>query len=279
MSRNFSLLVSAVLASAGFCCAGATASANDGGISMGGSPGLLGSHPSVRMASELIKISVRGNRVRADCRFVFVNSGPACRVRMGFPDRGEGADDPDEESDPEKVMKTPPHTTFDSFASWVDGRPVGTRLIRADLPGSYWHAKTVRFPGHSAVHIRDVYTQTLGGGIVSAGGGVGSAAQVAYVLHTGASWHGAIGRTEVAIELPDPKPSRQLMLRSTAAASISGNGRDLRGRLPSENTVIWKGPCTPTVSGSTIRFVRTNWRPVEADDIELTYGFKGIAPR
>jgi hypothetical protein len=84
--------------------------ANDGGIAFGGSPGLLNGHPSVSMSSELIRIEVSKLELKADCTFVFVNHGPACEVRMGFPDQGLGALDPDEES--LNPAKSPPKNHF-----------------------------------------------------------------------------------------------------------------------------------------------------------------------
>ncbi|MEP6757329.1 MAG: hypothetical protein ABJA67_17630, partial [Chthonomonadales bacterium] len=60
--------------------------ANDGGISMGGSPKLLKGHPSVIMQSEIIRLNVKSEYVEVDCNFVFVNRGKKCTVRMGFPD-------------------------------------------------------------------------------------------------------------------------------------------------------------------------------------------------
>ena len=138
--------------------AGGAAQANDGGIAYGGSPGLLKGHPSVSMQSEVINITIMDKKVSVDCEFVFKNEGDACTVRMGFPDVGEGSYDPDEESG-EEVMKTPPKTTFKSFVSYVNGKQVATELIRAKEEGQYWHSKTVNFPAHSTVKIRDVYIQ------------------------------------------------------------------------------------------------------------------------
>ena len=91
------LIVVARVVVAGLLALGVRASANDGGIHMGGSPGLLHGHPTVTMTGEVIKMTVDDAKVTVDCRFVFTNNGPACTVRMGFPDQGVGADDPDEE--------------------------------------------------------------------------------------------------------------------------------------------------------------------------------------
>jgi hypothetical protein len=244
--------------------------ANDGGIALGGNPRLLNSHPSVQMTSEHIRLTVEDRQVRVDCDFVFTNHGSGCVVRMGFPDVGIGAHDPDEET--EIPMAQPPHTTFTSFRSYVDGRLVTTKLIRADTEGHYWHTKSVRFPAHSVVHIRDVYTQRVGGGITE--DGKGSAEQVGYIVHTGASWHGPIGHTQIDVTFHCSQIHGTPVPVAVTNVARNGDGRALIRPVSSSDTVVWKGPCVPTVQGNTLRFVRTNWRPTTNDDLELTYGYR-----
>ncbi len=261
----------------GVCALGSVATqalANDGGISMGGSPRLLSGHPSVTMTSEVINIVVDKDKYTVDCRFVFTNSGPACAVRMGFPDEGEGANDPDEEADPKEVLNTPPHTTFTSFRSYVDGNLVATKLVRANEEGHYWHTKQVGFPAHSVRRIHDVYTQRLGGGIFSLDGGKnGYMKQVAYTLHTGSSWHGNIGRSEVNITFRSkaiPQPLQLIPLNTISKTYPN----ELHVNSISPNAVTWKGPCAPQAQGKTLHFVRTNWRPTAKDDLMLTYNYR-----
>lgn len=171
------------------------ASANDGGISYGGSPRLLEGHPSVSMQSEVIRMTVGPDKATVDCRFVFRNSGAACRVRMGFPDQARGADNPEEDSEGGPAPKTKPQSAFTSFRSYVDGHLVPTELIHGAHGGNWWHAKVVAFPAHRTVNVRDVYTVPLGGQIIDRG----SMSQTSYILHTGSSWHGPIGRSEVDV--------------------------------------------------------------------------------
>lgn len=266
----FTLIVTGVTGSV----TGALAIPNDGGIAFGGTPRLLKTHPSVRMASEIIRITVGKKTLKTDCRFVFVNSGAACTVRMGFPDRGVGASDPDEEN-ADNTMHTPPRTTFQSFQSWVDGRRVPTKLIRASDEGEYWHTKTLKFPAHKTMIVRDVYTQSVGGGILSISGHNGFASQVGYILHTGASWHGSIGRSEVIVTFSDPKLPATLKAVPVAQVSKTKDGRDVRNSIPAGDVVAWVGPCKPTINGRTLRFVRENWNPTNGDDIQLTFDYTG----
>ena len=62
--------------------------ANGSAMTNGGSPQMLEGHPTVQMESEVIRITVGKETVRAGCRFVFHNFSPVCTVRMGFPDEG-----------------------------------------------------------------------------------------------------------------------------------------------------------------------------------------------
>src|SRR4051794_11540766 len=85
--------------------------ADDASISWGGAPRLLKGHRWVEMRSEVVRMTVGERRVHVDCRFVFENRGPACSVRMGFPDNGEGGYDEDDAEDREEHR--PPRTRED----------------------------------------------------------------------------------------------------------------------------------------------------------------------
>jgi hypothetical protein len=238
-----------------------TARANDSALSYGGSPRPLDSHPTVSMKSELIKMVVGERVVTVDCRFVFENHGGTCKVRMGFPDQGRGAADPDEEG-----PKNPPTGTFNSFKSWVGGQPVKTTVARAAHSGNFWHVKTVTFPGHGTLEVRDIYTVDVGN---SVGFEVPCSVQwTSYLLHTGASWHGNIGRSEIVVEF------RRKGVKSPIAARAILKERPHPNFVDHANdprAVYYNGPCRPTTDGMTMRFVRTNWRPTERDDIRLVF--------
>src|SRR5437016_1907774 len=66
----------------------ATARANDTELSYGGTPRPLNGNTTVSMKNESVKIVIAEKMVTVDCRFTFVNNGPARKVRMGFPDEG-----------------------------------------------------------------------------------------------------------------------------------------------------------------------------------------------
>ncbi len=66
------------------------------------------------MQSEVVKIRVSKHMIKADCSFVFVNNGPACTVRMGFPDQASMP-----MHDPRKHIRG----SFLSFSVFADVRP------------------------------------------------------------------------------------------------------------------------------------------------------------
>lgn len=242
-------------------------SANDGGIAFGGSPRLLSGQGTVSMQREVVRMTVGREIVKVDCQFVFQNSGRACTVRMGFPDQGRGTEDPDEVLDAAEMRK-PPSGTFLSYVSYVDGVRVPTKVIRAAHPGNFWHAKNVRFAAHGIRHVHDIYTLPLGGQMADKGS---QYRNTYYIVHTGASWHGLIGRSEVDITfLPGVLTGP---LKPVAEATLKG--RDLGAMDWAKvrpGTVYYSGPCPPTVHGSRLQFVRTRWRPAYRDDVLLSFG-------
>jgi hypothetical protein len=174
-------------------------------------------------------------------------------------------------------MKTPAQTTFTSFKSYVNGKLVAAKLIRADKPGHYWHAKTVQFAANQSLHIRDVYTQRLGGGVAKVGDKVGSYKQVGYILHTGASWHGNIGKSVVTIRFATGQqaaPIKPVPLKDIARKVPGEDTSPADIAKVTSGNVVWSGPCSPMVNGTTLTFVRTNWKPSKKEDIDLNYGYR-----
>lgn len=252
------------------------ASANDTALSTGGAPKALRSHLSICMVSEVVRLDVGEDKVWVDCTFTFENtSRRSVTVRMGFPDIGYGALDPDEERRyQDRWRVSGPESTFDRFDSWVDGQKVPTNLFRSDRPGEFWHIKTVRFPGLGRRIVRDRYIQHIGFGPVGVSANrFGFAARAAYILHTGSSWHGRIGRSEVIVAF-----HRRRMTGTLRPTRIPPKGwfdgapiRDWSGEA---GRVFYTGPGRPTVHGKTMRFVRTNWRPTARDDVGLVFDLK-----
>ena len=256
-----------ILLAAGVLLLPVASRANDSALAYGGSPKMLKGHPTVSMKSEHVRIEVGEENSVVDCKFVFVNNGSTCKVRMGFPDSGSGESDPDAEG-----QVNPPKGTFKSFQSWVAGKPVKTRVIRADTQGDFWHVKTVTFPANRTLVVRDRYVVEVGG---SVGFDVPMSVQwTSYVLHTGSSWHGPIGRSVVDVTFKRKgvrTPIRAKRIRDT------GPRPNYAENLKSDKrAVYYKGPGRPSVTGKTLRFVRTNWRPAKKDDIHLVFDMRRL---
>ena len=116
--------------------AASAAVADNAALTSGGQPEMLSSHRSVAMASEVVRLTVHWNRVDTDCSFLFVNHGKACKVNMGFPDFGLwGYDYP----------RKKPETMFRQYHSFVDGKPVKTKLVLGKGGREQWQTKTVSF--------------------------------------------------------------------------------------------------------------------------------------
>jgi hypothetical protein len=243
--------------------------ANDGAISMGGTPRLLSSHKTVSMQSEVIRMTVGEEKITTDCRFVFKNDGPAVTVRMGFPDQGRGDVAGAEENEP---PGTPLRGTFITFKSYVDGKPIATKIVKGENVGDYWHVKDVRFPANSTVIIRDVYTQIAGTQITGVNTLLG---QASYILHTGASWKGNIGSTEVLVTFQRKRPTLPLepaVLRREVQDKVLYD----TDWSKDSHRVYWRGFAIPTVKGNTLRFYRTNWKPTPRSDIYLAFDNKNL---
>ena len=231
--------------------------ADDGCMLEGGAPQLMGEHPTVSMVNEIVHISIEHGDTLVDCRFLFHNEGPACTVRMGFPDRAEGAD----VGNPNWGHQ-PPQGNFLYFASYVDGQAVPTEIIDGEDKDEYWHIKSVRFGKGQSRMVRDVYTMMMGG----MSDGIGS---TTYILSTGGSWHRPIERAEIDVTIKNfplplavrPGPNRE--------NHEQGFGDNIPAGSPPA-TVIYRGSCAPTVDGNTLKFVRTNFRPTDEDDVTVS---------
>jgi hypothetical protein len=248
-------------------CLGRLASpvrANDTELTYGGTPRPLNGNTTVSMKSEYVKMVVGETLVTVDCGFTFVNQGPARRVRVGFPDE---VGEPDEGPDGKPL---PPKGTFATFVCWVNGTPVKTTVISGADPGDVWHVKWVDFPANGTVTVRDRYTVEVGNSVAYYPVSVQLAR---YVLHTGSSWHGSLGRSEV--EVVFARKGVKAPIVAARVPKIDDQGPTAVKWRREKGTVYYKGPCEPMISGTTLRFVRTDWRPTREDDILLLFDVIG----
>lgn len=117
---------------------------------------------------------------------------------MGFPD----IDDNHEEG--------PPTSILDGFRSWINRKPVKTKFVSLTPAECYW-VKRVHFaPGETKVVV-DSYSTWYGA--VSAGLPEDEPRYryARYVLTTGATWRGSIGKVTLIVNFADdckPRPYR-----------------------------------------------------------------------
>lgn len=230
---------------------------------------MLNGHASVAMKSEKVVMHIKKDKIRVDCMFKFHNSGPTSVVRVGFPDRGEGAQEPYQGVDIRpKNMKG----TFDSFESWVDGKQVVAELVPTDDRTLFWHAKTVTFKANSDCEIDNYYTLQPGAQVTSENG---MYQQTEYVLHTGSSWHGQIGQAEIVVNFSPDVIGAPIHLVAKKDLQLK-QFFDLKWSTLPKGTVIYEGPCAPTVEKNTLRFFVKNIKPTEHDDIHLYYAYRQL---
>jgi|GEM_PF-2828042 len=253
-----------------FLAASCLAAADDAAISFGGSPTILHSHPSIHMRSEKVVITVLKNKTLYDCRFVLRNAGAACTVQVGFPDRGFGASETAFEEN-KSSGKNIPFSALDDFQSKVDGAAVKTVLRpEGDKPAS-WHAKLVKFGAGQTHVLEESFSVGNSGGISASGGFL---RELRYVLHTGSSWAGTIGKVKIEVNLSNAGitlPAKPLPLSRLGVAE----GRSYSGwaKLPAA-TVAWKGFAAPQRTSTGLRFFTTNLKPTTADDVVLNFGYQ-----
>jgi len=160
-------------------------------VAVSGNIAPMGSHPSIRMISERVEAKLGWDTAAVRCEFIFKNEGKATTVKIGFPEQAYGDVSPIKQS------------SFVSFKSWVDGKPVKTKFMPskeeedAGVTYNAWHIKEVPFAAGQTRKVTNEYTATLG---VDSMGGV----FFDYVLRTGKSWKGTIGDALIIVDVSTP---------------------------------------------------------------------------
>jgi len=235
------------------------AAADNAALTSGGQPRMMDHHLSIAMESEIVRLVVHWDRVETDCSFVFANHGKACSVNMGFPDFGLWAY-------AESRQKTP-HSMFKKYASFVDGKPARTKLVLGKDAGEQWQTKTVSFPANGKRIVREAYTTELGGIAGPQVWGVAS-----YLLHTGASWKGNIGKATIVVTFaPDSELAAPIDMVFNNLQKVGA--KTIEGQLKKRGGIIASGPTKPTIKGRTLTFAKQNWRPTDRDDIYIAFAY------
>jgi len=226
------------------------------------------------MASERIIMDVGKENTNVKCIFVFKNDGPACKVRMGFPDNGAGAYQTEagenEAEAKEKGKKVVPFSAMNWFKSTVDGKPVTTTLINGDIEAGpfSWHTKTVSFQRGQTRRVIDTYQVATGTAITAANTAINEAH---YTMSTGASWKGGIGSVTIVIrfalniiDVPlKPLPVSSLGVKYPSAYE--------GWKSVGKGAVYYAGFAKPVAAGRTLTFTATNLEPTKSSDIQLYF--------
>ena len=243
----------------------ALGAANDAWVGYSGSPKLMKGHPTVRMVSEVVKITVYKEYLLADCRFVFKNEGPATSVRMGFPDWASS----DDGIGPKK-------SNYTWFKSNVNGKAVKTKLVGGRDYGDGFQIKDVAFRRGETKTVRDRYRMRIAIAATSEGDKYGFISGVEYILHTGASWKGKIGRSEVIVNFKKESgfPVRPNPTSDLGVYENRGGYQVPDFWMKDKNRVYYEGPTKPVVRGRSMRFVRKNWEPAADENVAIWFGWK-----
>ncbi|RYG33971.1 hypothetical protein EON81_16830 [bacterium] len=242
---------------------------NDGYLESGEGPARLGKSPTtVGMTSEDIRLTVGRNSVRTTCDFVFNNRGPATTVRMGFPNSMDNM----EEEDYAKPLKP----ILERFRTWVDGREVRAKLVRAakDDPEWSYYVKPVSFAKNGRRRVRVTYstgvgvlaTDTrMGGGRYTLMGG--------YILSSGKGWRGKIGTVSVAVTF---LPSSGVKSPTKAYREIDDSGATFnpqRAKIARDPRTVWvSGPGNVRTHGRTVQFRVKDLEPEKTDNVFVKWG-------
>lgn len=136
------------------------------------------------MASERVKVELHDKRSHVVADFTFRNEGLATKVVMAFP---------------EESHQYPPTRAIGQLTSWVDGKRVHCERIILPTSGSKHNSdyvaawlKSVTFAAHQTRHVRVDYW--------ARNGDIGDYVWNGYILTTGATWKGKIGRVQLDVD-------------------------------------------------------------------------------
>lgn len=250
------------------------ANADAGWITAGGTAHLIEDKAgTVSMQSEIVKIRVGKHMVRADCTFVFVNNGPSCSVRMGFPDQASMP-----MHDPRKHIRG----SFLSFSAFVNGKRIKSEVVednKVEDGFGVWHASKVDFGENETVLVRNTYKVRPGILPISENS---TAKSVAYILETASSWGSPVKKGDIFVtfnKLATPK-SLNVDLNTSFNDMVPAWSQD------SPQNVVWSGTNNPTLEGRTLHFSFSDLSPTKEDDILILYdrmnflqtvGYSGIS--
>lgn len=242
-------------------------------ISAGGAAHQMKGGGMVSMESEIVRIKISDHLQEVDCTFEFENNGPACSVRIGFPDF---SNIPDLTS---KDTATNLKPSFLSYQCYVDGKESKSELVPADddYGGDddvkLWHASDVQFPANSKLTVRDCYTQLPDLSPADIQKPIQQCIKVTrYILQTAASWPGAVKRADIYVTFDKgvtPAPIEAISVQDVMHSGVKSS-KEWWSKA-SAHTVCYSASVKPSVDGQELHFTLTDFRPTEKDDLLLLY--------
>ncbi|MCK4777647.1 MAG: DUF4424 family protein, partial [Actinomycetia bacterium] len=140
------------------------------------------------MEEETVKIKMTKYGADVECEYIFRNTGPAQTVVMGFP----------EIRDEEGEMDSSP---VENFKAYDKDKPLAVEVkeipIKEENQGyKYWYTHKVIFDAGETKTVRNTFHAPLSGSIADF-----SVTYIRYILETGSTWKGNIGKITVEAEL------------------------------------------------------------------------------
>lgn len=180
------------------------------------------SSKDIRMESEDVRISLGNHSMHVRASFNFVNEGRAQTVTTAFPESITDFED----------RKAASPFAIKWFKAWVDGKPVSVSRKKVDFKGlvefgeysAVW-VKQVSFPAHGRRNVVCEYEAAYSEGRATI--------YAYYVLRTGATWKGKIGRCSISVDWKS-LPSGDEPEFTMEDAPISGDAKKIRPRRSGE---------------------------------------------
>jgi len=172
------------------------------------------------------EVHIKLPECKVEARFVFKNDGPATTITIGFPEQGK-----------DTTPRRPSHLV--GFKSWVDGKLVSTQQVFAEKPDEgandyYYKAWWIKKVPFAKGQTRTIVNKYSGGWYDTTYGVFG----FNYILKTGATWRGTIGRAQIICDISSIKDCTPIRF-SPAGSVRDGNivRWDLHNLKPKED--VW----------------------------------------
>jgi hypothetical protein len=236
-------------------------------IAWGGNPKPLEAGTTVRLETEKVKLKVGPIWTSVICAYELKNLGPACKVRVGFPDLRL-----DENKDPHPGGGDEDAHVSDlrSFQAFIDGNKCKSLLVGEEdvTGGDKMREIKVSFGRRQSHILVDQYKVRTGMALTNDKIGIH---EVGYAMHTGAGWKDSIKKVTVLVQFEDSLiPAPIHAISSRLLATKQPTEYEDWGQVKF-NTVYYHGFSKPAVDGMNALFVARNLKPTKRSDVYLFF--------